>query len=94
MLWGVLVIKFFIGMLGKDVLRGFDGIDGFYVLGGNDMIYGYGGYDVIFGGDGNDKFYGGWGNDNFIFDVKLNVKINVDWIMDFSVVEDDMISFL
>ncbi len=81
-----------IGTPGKDVLRGDDGINGFYGMGGNDTIYGYGDYDAISGGAGNDKIYGGRGNDNFIFDAKLNAKTNVDRIMDFSVAEDDTIS--
>jgi Ca2+-binding RTX toxin-like protein len=91
-LWGASAMKLPIGTPGKDVLRGSDGIDGFYALGGNDTIYGYGDYDAISGGAGNDKIYGGRGNDNFIFDAKLNAKTNVDWIMDFSVAEDDTIS--
>jgi Ca2+-binding RTX toxin-like protein len=81
-----------IGTPGNDVLRGDDGINGFYGMGGNDTLYGYGGYDALAGGAGNDKLYGGRGNDNFIFESKLNAKTNVDRIMDFRSSEDDMIS--
>ncbi|MBJ6126642.1 calcium-binding protein [Microvirga sp. BT325] len=92
-LWGAGALKLPpIGTSKNDVLKGDNGINGFYGLGGNDTIYGYGGYDALAGGAGNDKLYGGRGNDNFIFDTKLNAKTNVDKIMDFKSSEDDMIS--
>lgn len=92
-LWGAAAIKMPpIGTSKNDVLKGDNGINGFYGMGGNDTIYGYGGYDALAGGAGNDKLYGGRGNDNFIFDTKLNAKTNVDRIMDFKVSEDDTIS--
>ncbi|MBB3019865.1 Ca2+-binding RTX toxin-like protein [Microvirga lupini] len=76
------------GTPGNDVLRGDDGINGFYGMGGNDTIYGYGDYDAIAGGTGNDKLYGGAGKDNFIFESRLNAKTNVDRIMDFKAADD------
>jgi len=72
----------------SDVLKGNNGVNGFYGLGGNDTIYGYGGTDALAGGTGNDKLYGGTGRDHFFFDSKLNAKTNVDKIMDFKAADD------
>lgn len=44
------------------------------------------------GGLGSDILIGGVGKDIFVFDIKLNRKINFDKIVDFKV-EDDMIWF-
>ena len=91
-LWGAAAMALPpIGTRGNDVLRGTNGMDGFYAGPGNDVIYGRGGQDAITGGTGNDRLYGGTGPDSFFFDAKLNARTNVDKIMDFKSVDDTLV---
>ncbi|WP_279306561.1 calcium-binding protein [Microvirga solisilvae] len=79
---------------GNDYVLGGDGSSGAGLIGtGNDTLYGGNGNDTLFGGDGNDLLYGGNGKDalyggagydTFIFDVRPNVRTNLDNIADFN----------
>lgn len=55
---------------------------------GGDRISGFGGNDKLAGGSGNDTLTGGAGRDAFVFDTRLDAKVNVDRILDFSAPDD------
>lgn len=76
------------GTNASEQVVGEQGNDQLYGLSGNDQIFGQGGNDKLWGGKGKDTLIGGAGNDIFVFDVKPNVKSNLDYVYDFSVKDD------
>jgi hypothetical protein len=58
---------------------------------GNDNLNGGDGIDTLIGGAGNDSLSGGLGADTFQFDSPLNTRTNLDSIIDFSIIQGDMI---
>ncbi|MCH6256468.1 type I secretion C-terminal target domain-containing protein [Puniceicoccaceae bacterium K14] len=79
---------------GKDTLRGFNDNDTLYGEGGNDNLVGGNGDDILYGGDGNDKLWGEAGADTFqMISQATTFNGNVDWIMDFSLTDNDVIEF-
>ena len=76
------------GTTAAEQVVGEEGNDQLYGLAGNDTIFGQGGSDKLWGGAGNDTLLGGTGNDIFVFDVKPNVKSNLDYVYDFNVKDD------
>lgn len=53
-----------------------------------DFLVGGAGNDTLDGRRGSDMLLGGGGKDTFVFDTRLNASINVDSVLDFSVVDD------
>lgn len=79
---------------GKDTLRGGNDNDTLYGEGGNDNLVGGNGDDTLYGGDGNDKLWGEAGADTFqMISPATTFNGNVDWIMDFSLTDNDVIEF-
>lgn len=72
---------------GNDTIQGSFRDDKLYGYNHDDNIHGFGGNDKIHGGKGNDKLWGYTGNDAFIFDTKLNAKVNVDIIRDWNFIK-------
>jgi Ca2+-binding RTX toxin-like protein len=79
-----------VGTAKADRLEGELGNDRLSGLGGNDTLSGLGGVDTLNGGAGNDSLFGGTEKDVFVFDKKLSVKSNLDYIQDF-LPKDDII---
>jgi serralysin len=73
-----------------DQLSGESGNDRLFGLGDNDKLFGEIGADTLNGGLGNDTLVGGTEKDVFVFDKKLSVKSNLDYVQDF-VPKDDTI---
>jgi len=79
---------------GIDTLRGHNDNDTLYGEGGNDNLVGGNGDDILYGGDGNDKLWGEAGADTFqMITQATTFNGNVDWIMDFSLTDNDVIEF-
>ncbi len=74
--------NFLSGGKGNDKIRGEDG---------DDVLIGGAGNDQLYGGSGEDTYMGGRGADEFIFDNEPELAGSV--IMDFSLLDDDMIRF-
>ncbi|MDF2689901.1 MAG: hypothetical protein K0Q80_2867, partial [Microvirga sp.] len=55
---------------------------------GKDTLAGGAGDDVLAGGLGSDKLYGGVGKDVFVFDTKLDKRMNKDKIYDWTSRDD------
>ncbi len=72
-------------------LFGQDGDDTFDGGGGADILDGGAGNDNLMGGLGKDTLWGRDGADQFVFNTTLNASANVDKVMDFDHVEDDLI---
>jgi Ca2+-binding RTX toxin-like protein len=79
-----------VGTTKADRLTGESGNDRLSGLEGNDTLIGEIGADTVIGGAGNDTLGGGTEKDVFVFDRKLSVKTNLDYIQDF-VPKDDTI---
>jgi serralysin len=78
------------GTAKADQLSGESGNDRLFGLGGNDTLFGAIGADTLNGGAGSDTLVGGTEKDVFVFDKKLSVKSNLDYVQDF-VPKDDTI---
>ncbi len=74
---------------GNDILVGRDGGDTLWGGGGSDLLLGGAGNDTLHGGTGNDILSGGAGSDTFHF--ASTVAANVDRIVDYSLMENDII---
>lgn len=72
-----------VGTTKADRLTGESGSDRLSGLEGNDTLMGEIGADTLVGGAGNDILGGGTEKDVFVFDRKLSVKMNLDYIQDF-----------
>jgi serralysin len=71
------------GTAKADRLSGESGTDRLFGLAGNDTLSGAIGADTLNGGTGNDTLAGGTEKDVFVFDKKLSVKSNLDYVQDF-----------
>jgi Ca2+-binding RTX toxin-like protein len=78
------------GTAKAEQLTGESGNDKLFGLGDKDTLFGEIGNDTLAGGTGSDILVGGDGKDVFMFDKKLSVKSNLDYIQDF-VAADDVI---
>lgn len=76
------------GTNASEQVVGENGNDQLHGLSGNDQVFGQGGNDKLWGDKGNDTLIGGAGNDVFVFDVRPNVKSNLDYVYDFNVKDD------
>ncbi len=76
------------GTNASEQVVGENGNDQLHGLSGNDQVFGQGGNDRLWGDKGNDTLIGGAGNDVFVFDVRPNVKSNLDYVYDFNVKDD------
>jgi serralysin len=78
------------GLDGNDALFGENGADTLNGGTGNDTLSGGIDADTLNGGAGNDTLFGGTEKDVFVFDHKLSVKSNLDYVQDF-LPKDDII---
>jgi Ca2+-binding RTX toxin-like protein len=78
------------GTAKAEQLTGESGNDKLFGLGDKDTLFGEIGNDTLAGGTGSDILVGGDGKGVFMFDKKLSVKSNLDYIQDF-VAADDVI---
>lgn len=78
------------GTAKAEQLTGEAGNDQLFGLGDKDTLFGEVGNDTLNGGTGGDILVGGTGKDVFVFDRKLSVKSNLDYIQDF-VPKDDVL---
>jgi Ca2+-binding RTX toxin-like protein len=72
----------------NDNILGENGGDRLYGMAGNDTLSGSAGNDKLHGGAGNDVLFGGSGKDIFVFDSRLNVRSNIEWVYDFKPSDD------
>ncbi|PUB88041.1 MAG: hypothetical protein DBP00_07365 [gamma proteobacterium symbiont of Ctena orbiculata] len=78
----------------NDTVYGGDGIDTVYGEDGNDILYGNDGDDTLYAGAGADRLSGDLGADTFVFQGTEALDGNLNRIVDFSVLEGDIVSIV